>query len=260
MDSMSIYDQLRQVPQNAIKKISGGKLAGMSDINPMWRIKRMTEVFGPYGQGWRMEISERWRDEVQTNSGTEVSANVKVAVSYRTEAGEWSEPAYGYGGSKLLGKGKGSDLDDEAWKMALTDALGVAMKLLGMAADVYFEKDMRDNMTKYSEPAAPQKPQARPEPEQRYLDAETYRKVVAGAARGERTKGGQTLRYWFIKNYAPDEAYLRRFDGDVAAMKAELAAASAPAPAEAPAPETAGGAAQSARDELFNNENTEGND
>lgn len=100
---------------------------------------------------------------------------------------------------------------------------------------------------------------ARPEPERRYLDAETYRKVVAGAARGERTKGGQTLRYWFIKNYAPDEAYLRRFDGDVAAMKAELAAASAPAP-EAPAQEADGGAAQSARDELFNNENTEGND
>lgn len=105
----------------------------------------------------------------------------------------------------------------------------------------------------------PQEPQGRPEPEQRYLDAETYRKVVAGAARGERTKGGQTLRYWFIKNYAPDEAYLRRFDGDVAAMKAELAAASAPAP-EAPAPETADGGPQSARDELFNNENTEGND
>ena len=257
MDSMSIYDQLRQVPQNAIKKISGGKLAGMSDINPMWRIKRMTEVFGPYGKGWRMEISERWRDEVQTNSGTEVSANVKVAVSYRTAEGEWSEPAYGYGGSKLLGRGKGSDLDDEAWKMALTDALGVAMKLLGMAADVYFEKDMRDNMTKYSEPAAPRN--ERPEPERRYLDAETWRKLVRSAARGERTRSGQTCRYWFIKNYAPDEAYLRQFDGDVLRMKAELAAASAPAP-EAPAQEAAGGAAQSARDELFNTENNEGND
>ena len=36
---------------------------------------------------------------------------------------------------------------DECFKMALTDALGTACKTLGMAADVYFQKDR----TKYNQ-------------------------------------------------------------------------------------------------------------
>ena len=153
-------------------------------------------------------------------------------------------------------KAAGENAIDKGYSEALTyGERYFLMKFFHIATD----EDDVDAKPEETQRPARQEPQARPEPEQRYLDAETYRKVVAGAARGERTKGGQTLRYWFIKNYAPDEAYLRRFDGDVAAMKAELAAASAPAP-EAPAQEADGGAAQSARDELFNNENTEGND
>ena len=46
---------------------------------------------------------------------------------------------------------KGAYVSDECYKMALTDALSVAMKALGVAADVYFEKGkyLIDHDSKY---------------------------------------------------------------------------------------------------------------
>ena len=50
--NMRIYDAVRSVPPEAIKPITAGRLKGKSDINPMWRIKVLTEQFGPCGEGW----------------------------------------------------------------------------------------------------------------------------------------------------------------------------------------------------------------
>ena len=51
---------------------------------------------------------------------------------------KWSEAIPGTGGSHFITKEKaGLYTSDEAYKMATTDALSVAMKTLGVAADVY---------------------------------------------------------------------------------------------------------------------------
>ncbi len=50
--NMRIYDAVRSVPPEAIKPITAGRLKGKSDINPMWRIKVLTEQFGPCGEGF----------------------------------------------------------------------------------------------------------------------------------------------------------------------------------------------------------------
>ena len=55
-DNLYIYNQGRQVPQEAQKEIKAGRLKGMKDINPMWRIKKLTELFGPCGVGWKYRI------------------------------------------------------------------------------------------------------------------------------------------------------------------------------------------------------------
>ena len=44
MDKMSIYEQGRSVPPEAQKPFSNGTFSG-TDINPMWRIKKLTEIF-----------------------------------------------------------------------------------------------------------------------------------------------------------------------------------------------------------------------
>ena len=45
MDNMEIYEKVRSVPENAKRKIEAGRLKGKTDINPMWRIKTLTEQF-----------------------------------------------------------------------------------------------------------------------------------------------------------------------------------------------------------------------
>ena len=50
-EKLSIYNQCKTVPDEAKKEIKGGRLKGMTDINPMWRIKKLTEMFGPCGIG-----------------------------------------------------------------------------------------------------------------------------------------------------------------------------------------------------------------
>lgn len=135
--NLSVYEQARQVPASALKKILGGRLKGMSDINPMFRIKRITEIFGPCGFGWKYEIVNQ-KFETQ---GQEVKCFMQINLYVKMDD-QWSEPIPGVGGADFVSREKnGLFVNDECEKMALTDALSVAMKALGVAADVYWDKD-----------------------------------------------------------------------------------------------------------------------
>jgi hypothetical protein len=134
-DKLSIYKQLATPPADALKKIDGGRLRGMSDIKPQWRIEKMTEVFGACGIGWKYEITRQWTEE-GCDGQRLVFCNVNLY--FRDSDGEYSDAIPGTGGNMLTAKEKnGLYSSDEAYKMALTDALSVAMKMIGMAADVY---------------------------------------------------------------------------------------------------------------------------
>lgn len=137
-DNMSLYNAVRTPPPTALKQISGGRLKGMTDINPMWRIKTMTEQFGPCGEGWKYTIDRIW---LEHGANGEIAAFALISLYYRIE-GEWSEPIPGIGGSGFVNKETGGMYtDDECYKKALTDALSVACKALGVAADVYWQSD-----------------------------------------------------------------------------------------------------------------------
>lgn len=148
MDNLSIYNQVKECPESAKKTIGGGKLKGMTDINSMWRIKRLTELFGPSGTGWKIENVRFW---TTPGAGAEVAAWCSLELRYKQEAA-WSEPVLGIGGSMLVDTQKGKPTtNDDAYKMAYTDAISVACKALGMAADVYWAQDI----TKYNRPDPP---------------------------------------------------------------------------------------------------------
>ena len=55
--NLSIFNKVRKVPDNALKQINAGRLKGMSDVNPVWRILAMTDTFGICGVGWKYEIT-----------------------------------------------------------------------------------------------------------------------------------------------------------------------------------------------------------
>ncbi len=164
MENLRIYNQIKSVPQDAQRAIAAGRLKGFTDVNPMWRIRTLTEQFGPCGVGWYYEVANRWTED-QGDLGAACFVDINLYIKYE---GEWSKPIHGTGGSSLVSVEKmGPRLSDEAYKMAETDALSVACKNLGMAADVYWQ----GGRTKYSDtpqtpPAPPQQPVQPPQPPQ----------------------------------------------------------------------------------------------
>lgn len=163
--NMRFYSQVRSVPEGALKKIGAGRLQGMSDINPVWRMQVMTETFGPCGVGWKYEIVRQWHesftytaDKMKQDGNqwitvqeerTEIKAFCNINLYIKVD-GQWSDPIPGTGGSSFVAhESKGPYVSDESEKMALTDALSVAMKALGVAADVYFAKGVNMVDSKY---------------------------------------------------------------------------------------------------------------
>lgn len=147
MGNLDLYNKLKVVPQEAIKPIQNGRLKGKSYINPMWRIKTMTEHFGVCGIGWKYVITKQWTETY----GTETKAYCNIDLFIKVD-GQWSDAIQGTGGSsEVTMERNGSYVSDECYKMALTDALSVAMKALGVGADIYFEKGKSmDYSSKYA--------------------------------------------------------------------------------------------------------------
>jgi hypothetical protein len=169
MSNLQIYDKVRVVPKTALKDISAGRLKGMSDINPMWRIKILTETFGVCGFGWKYEIIEERLEEEKVND--EIAAFVRINLYIKMD-GEWSAPIPGTGGSAFVAKeSRGPYVSDECFKMALTDALSVACKALGVGADIYYGRDETKYAPKPQQPkpvaqTPPTTPVTKPEPPQ----------------------------------------------------------------------------------------------
>ena len=148
MSNLELWEKIRSCPIEAQKKIGGGKLNGMTDISPIWRIKTLTEQYGPCGIGWYYDITDR---RVFDGAEGEKVAHVEISLFVK-EGDVWSKPIQGIGGSELIKTEKGKLVtNDEAFKMALTDALSVSCKSLGMAADIYWSKD-NTKYTKTEEP------------------------------------------------------------------------------------------------------------
>ena len=144
MENLDLYNKVREVPKEAQKPFNNGRFSG-TDINPMWRIKKLTEEFGICGFGWYYEITDKWLEKGQDDI---VAAFVNINLFIKIGE-EWSKPIQGTGGNTFVSKNKnGYQVSDECYKMALTDAISVAAKALGVGADIYFGNDR----TKYDTP------------------------------------------------------------------------------------------------------------
>ena len=151
MDNLEIYNRVCEVPDNAQKTITAGRIKGFTDINPMWRIKKLTEVFGACGIGWYTDDIKHWLEDGADGTKTaHVTLNLYVKVD-----DEWSKPIFGIGGASYISNEKsGAYTSDECFKMAYTDALSVACKALGFGADVYWAA----GRSKYSSQNTPLSP------------------------------------------------------------------------------------------------------
>ena len=157
-NNLEYWNKLSSPPAWARKAIKGGRLNGKTDINPQWRMRAMTELFGPCGEGWKYTIEKLWSEP---GADDQIMAMALVTVCWRTESG-WSEPIPGIGGSMLVEKEKsGLHTSDEGYKMAVTDGLSVAFKAIGVGADIY-QGDEWQSKYKDREPKQPPAPKPAP--------------------------------------------------------------------------------------------------
>lgn len=147
--NMRFYSRVMNTPKEAQKSFNNGRFSG-TDTNPMWRIQKLTEIFGPAGQGWWTQ-NENF-ELVPFDKTGEIAVFCTVELVYRDpETHEISAPVKGVGGNMFVVQRKsGLQLSDEAYKMAYTDALSIACKSLGFAHDIYYAND-RTKYTAYSE-------------------------------------------------------------------------------------------------------------
>src|SRR4029077_10190912 len=108
-------------------------------IKPIESGRRMTEHFGPCGVGWGMDKPEFQLVPIEGNGEIMVFCTVSIWYSEPSATpSPYRCSVYGVGGDKVVTRGAGGlRTSDEAFKSAYTDALGNAMKQIGMAADIH---------------------------------------------------------------------------------------------------------------------------
>lgn len=129
-DNLKLWNTLGKTDPAHTKKFTrAGGFKGTS-VKPIYCDRKMTEQFGACGIGWGMT-----KPEFQVVTlGTEVAVYCTVGLWH----GDHANLVYGVGGDFVAKNNKnGLFADDEAFKKSYTDALGNAMKHIGMAADIH---------------------------------------------------------------------------------------------------------------------------
>ena len=159
MSNLAIWEKLGKTdPANTKAFSRSGGFKGTA-IKPVYTELKMTEQFGPCGTGWGFSEPTF---KVEPGANGEVLVYCWLSLWYVLD-GKRSEPVFGVGGDKLVVKfSSGLSSDDEAFKKAFTDAIGNAMKHLGMSADVhmgrfddskYVQERQREEAQEHSSPA-----------------------------------------------------------------------------------------------------------
>ena len=196
-DNLKIWTAVEQPPPWALKTIGGGRLKGKTDINPQWRYHAMTELFGPCGKGWWYTIDRQWLEPGPTE---EVAAFVNITLY--TEECDKGIPATG--GSMFVAQEKnGLYVSDEAYKMALTDALSVALKYLGVAAKIYYGAEATKYSTGRQEPPDPA-PADRAKSIREF--GKEWDKTISEVEDGDEADVRRNLEHYFIYVKAGDRA------------------------------------------------------
>lgn len=197
--NLDIWNRLGKTDPNHTKPFKRAGGFGGTAIKPIYTTQKMTEEFGPAGKGWGMG-----EPSFQTVSGS----GGQVAV-YCTVALWWVDPTdkdgtvntvYGVGGDMAVVEQKsGLRTDDEAFKKAFTDAMGNAMKHLGMSADVHMglfdDSKYVDDVRR--ELAGPAFTSSQPKAASRELHQTMMDKVIEAGR-----KGRKALReYWTSEEF-----------------------------------------------------------
>lgn len=181
VENLSLWNKLGKTDPSQTKPFKrGGGFTGTA-IKPIYTEEKMTETFGPVGIGWGFS-----EPQFQLVPGEHKELLVYCWLTlWFVKDGVRSDGVPGVGGDKVISYIKANEQynrperwenDDEAFKKAFTDAVGNAMKHLGMSADVHMGlfDDSKYVQTRRQEEAE--------EERQAQSDAQRAKKPAAAAA------------------------------------------------------------------------------
>ncbi len=203
-DNLAIWNKLGRTDPDQTKTFQrGGGFKGTA-IKPIYTEQKMTEVFGPCGTGWGFTEP---RFELVPASDGQTAVYCWLSLWY-VHNGVRSEPIPGVGGDFVVVKQRdGLRTNDEAFKAAFTDAIGNAMKHLGMSADVHmglfddskYLRTLREEKEPAGNPASRGggAPSTAPAPANREDPADTYVKTAIAAMNTARS--AEDLKAWWAE-------------------------------------------------------------
>jgi hypothetical protein len=137
--NLALWHQVEKTDPNYTKPFSrGGGFRGTA-TNATYLAKKATEVFGPMGIGWGVEIiDEAIMDGAPLDDAGNRERIHKVRVKLWYRLGEERGEVVQFGQTTFVGRNKnGFFTDEEAPKKSLTDAMSKCLSLLGFSADIH---------------------------------------------------------------------------------------------------------------------------
>lgn len=134
MRNKALWDSVKVTDPNAVKPITGKQYKGNSP-KPYWLIERATEVFGPVGIGWGVDVkSERFERITEHDV-----LHVAVVSVWFVQDGKRSQTFDQMGGTKAAYMtSKGSVMvDEDAGKKSVTDGMVKCLSMIGFAGDIF---------------------------------------------------------------------------------------------------------------------------
>lgn len=132
MKTMDLWNSVCVTDPKAVKAITGKSYKGNSP-RPYWVIQRATEVFGPCGLGWGVEIlSERFE-----RFGDESLHVAQVRVWYELDGKRGVIEQMGQTRAEYISASGKHIVDEDAPKKSVTDGMVKCLSMLGFAGDIF---------------------------------------------------------------------------------------------------------------------------
>jgi hypothetical protein len=137
-DNMKLWKQFETTDPAHTKKVEFGRK--FTAIDAHWQIMRVTEVLGPVGHGWGYDVQH----SVEKLADNMILAVADVMLWTKCDpAGKYDSSKANYGPVRgtcefyTPNKSGKMQLDEDAPKKAMTDALTKGLSHLGVSADVF---------------------------------------------------------------------------------------------------------------------------
>lgn len=132
-NNMELWKTVCVTDPAAVKPITGKQYKGNSP-KPYWVIQRATEVFGPCGIGWGVEVvNERF----ERFGDTESLHVARVLVWYELEGKRGQIEQMGQTRASYMSKDGKFIVDEDAPKKSVTDGMVKCLSMLGFAGDIF---------------------------------------------------------------------------------------------------------------------------